>query len=441
MREHFGEQLKDLNLAAWREGNNRLYEYYKTNTKELPDTIQEMAPLYAAVLHGCQAGKYQEAFFEVYWKRIQRGNESFNTKKLGALGAELAVLSGFFNPPWRKPVDGLREDYKGFILNEAGYDLRALGRLAEAAQPMQAGLDVAIAITNWVNAASAASTISELYLTLGDVNQALAYAEQSVQLADRSDGEFWKMTTRTTFADALHQAGRLAEAETMFCEAEAVQEKSQMWSSEILVSVWGFRYCNLFLDQGKYTEVQRRMKQSLALVQRLNEDLLSIALNTLSLGRAKLLQAMSLRGSEVTEAISHAETGIISSPAEARNEILLHLNRAVDGLRQAGDQSYLPYGLLARVEFYRVTGVLDKAQKDLDEAFSIATRGGMGLYLADCNLGFARLKVERLQVEGSGEGDYLGEAREHLKTAKEMIAKMGYHRRDKEVEELEEELK
>jgi hypothetical protein len=30
------------------------------------------------------------------------------------------------------------------------------------------------------------------------------------------------------------------------------------------------------------------------------------------------------------------------------------------------------------------------------------------------------------------------QAREHLKTAKEMIEKMGYHRRDKEVEALEE---
>jgi hypothetical protein len=32
------------------------------------------------------------------------------------------------------------------------------------------------------------------------------------------------------------------------------------------------------------------------------------------------------------------------------------------------------------------------------------------------------------------------QAREHLKTAKEMIEKMGYHRRDKEVEELEKQL-
>ena len=36
---------------------------------------------------------------------------------------------------------------------------------------------------------------------------------------------------------------------------------------------------------------------------------------------------------------------------------------------------------------------------------------------------------------------YHDDARVHLLTAKEMIAKMGYHRRDKEVEELEKQLK
>ncbi len=76
------------------------------------------------------------------------------------------------------------------------------------------------------------------------------------------------------------------------------------------------------------------------------------------------------------------------------------------------------------------------------EASSIATRGGMGLFLADCHLGYARLALaaERSNVETSKRSN-VDEAREHLKTAKEMIAKMGYHRRDKEVEELEEQLK
>jgi len=171
LREHFGEQLKKANPAAWRAGNNRLYEWYKSSAKELPDTLEEMAPLYAAVLHGCQAGRHQDAFLDVYWKRIARGEEFFATKKLGAFGTDLAALSDFFASPWRKPVDGLREDYKGFVLAQAGLCLRALGRLAEAAQPMQASLDMYIAQQNWKATAITSSNLSELYLTLGDVGR------------------------------------------------------------------------------------------------------------------------------------------------------------------------------------------------------------------------------------------------------------------------------
>ena len=67
----------------------------------------------------------------------------------------------------------------------------------------------------------------------------------------------------------------------------------------------------------------------------------------------------------------------------------------------------------------------------MDEAFTIASRGGMGLHLADCHLEYARLALAR------GEKD---KAREHWGTAKDSIEKMGYHRRDREVEELEESL-
>ncbi len=92
----------------------------------------------------------------------------------------------------------------------------------------------------------------------------------------------------------------------------------------------------------------------------------------------------------------------------------------------------LPLGLLARAEYYRVTGDLNKAQKDLDEAFTTATRGGMGLYLADCHLEYARLYLAK--------GDKTT-ALEHWQIAKDSIEKMGYHRRDKEVQELKEQLK
>ena len=71
-----------------------------------------MGPLYAAVVHGCRAGRNQEVLDEVFWKRIQRGGEFFNLNKLGAFGAEVVVLSVFFDPPWERLTPREREVLK-----------------------------------------------------------------------------------------------------------------------------------------------------------------------------------------------------------------------------------------------------------------------------------------------------------------------------------------
>ncbi len=204
VREHFGEKLRQQNPAAWKEAHNRLYEYYKNlPAKELPDTLEEMEPLFAAVAHGCQAGRYQEVKDDVWWKRIQRETEFYSTNKLGAFGADLSALSNFFTIPWEKPAPGLRESSQAQVLSLAGFRLRALGRLREASQPMQASLNFDIKNERWRFAALAAGNLSELYLMLGEVSQAVASARQSVDFADRSGDDFQKEGKRTALADTL----------------------------------------------------------------------------------------------------------------------------------------------------------------------------------------------------------------------------------------------
>jgi tetratricopeptide (TPR) repeat protein len=411
VREHFKQQLKRELPDAWREANNRLYEHLKLTAKELPDTVEEMSPLYAAVAHGCAAGRHQEALDKVYKQRIQRGAERFNWNKLGAFGGDLAALFGFFEIPWDQPVAGFTDADKGFVLNQAGIDLRALGRVQEAVQPTQAAMQARIASEDWENAAIVASNLSQLYLTIGDLPQALKLAEQSVELADRSGDEFQQLPARgATLADALHQAGRTEEAATEFREAEALHQQRQP-AYPILYSVQGFWYCDLLLGRGQVGEVKERAGRTLewAGQQRILPD---IALDNLSLGRAWLLEAQQSGAGDTTQA------------AEV-------LQRAVDGLRQAGTMDYLPRGLLTRAELHRFTCDYERAERDLAEALRIATRGGMGLHLADCHLEFARLQLAQ------GNKD---KAREHWNTAKEMIERMGYHRRDNEVTELAEQL-
>ena len=75
-------------------------------------------------------------------------------------------------------------------------------------------------------------------------------AEQSVTYADRSGDAFQRMALRTTHADALHQAGRRAEAEARFREAEEMQAESQP-DYPLLYSLQGFRYCDLLLTEAE----------------------------------------------------------------------------------------------------------------------------------------------------------------------------------------------
>lgn len=244
------EQQVSRKLHGW------LYEFYKDGvfiaTEEFPDTLEAMQPLFEAVFHGTQAGRHQEALYDVFWRRIRREQEAFSWRKLGAFSAELAVLSGFFELPWRQPVAGLTEAAKSFVLGEAGFALRALGQLADASQPIQMGLEAAIALENWRNASRAAGSLSQLHLTMGDLLQALAVAQQAIELADLSGREFLRLIWRANRAAALHQAGRLAEAQALFQEAEMLQKESQP-TYPLLYSLQGFRYCNLLLDSRKFS--------------------------------------------------------------------------------------------------------------------------------------------------------------------------------------------
>jgi tetratricopeptide (TPR) repeat protein len=137
--------------------------------------------------------------------------------------------------------------------------------------------------------------------------------------------------------------------------------------------------------------------------------LLDIALDNLSIGRALVLEALK------------DGTGDFNGAAD-------FLDRAVDGLRRAGTQHYIPLGLLSRADLHRLQGDFARARRDLDEAWTIATRGEMALHQVDCHLGYARLFLAQGMT---------GEARKNLDAARAMIQKTGYHRRDRDLEEIE----
>ena len=405
IREYFGKQLQTQHPAAWQQAHATLYAYYKAlPEKELPDTLEEMQPLFNAVAHGCKADLHQKVLEEVYWPRIQRKGENYLCNRLGAFNEDLTVIAHFFTIPWQMPAAGLRNAEKAAVLGWVGFRLCALGRLREAVEPIQLGIDHSIKQANWIEAAANTSNLSELQLILGDLTTAISSAEQSVMYADKSGDLFHRMSKRTTYADALLQTGQLMEALLQFQTAETLQQERQP-SYPRLYSLWGFRYCDLLLEQGATSVVLDRAVQTLDWVTQAKQDIVSIALNQLSLSRAILQQG------DVQQAGDWVE-------------------QAVAGLRAAGRQDYLPHGLLTRAALFRHTHDLARARQDLQEVFDIAEPAGMRLHLTDYHLEMTRLLI----AEGEFSSDSVNG---HLNYAAKLISETGYHRRDKELVELQ----
>jgi tetratricopeptide (TPR) repeat protein len=196
-------------------------------------------------------------------------------------------------------------------------------------------------------------------------------------------------------------------AEELFHEAEHLQAEWQP-AYPRLYSFSGYRYCDLLLDLGRAAEVRDRAQQTLEWATEAGAGLLTIALDHLSLGRA--------------EFVAHEADGS-GDLAEAEGQ----LNQAVDGLRSAGTIHNLPWGLLARVGYFRITKQFDRARRDLREAMRIATRSGMRLHECDAHLEYARLELAQRNRET---------ARPHFTDAEKLVATTGYHRRDRDLDEL-----
>ena len=249
IREYFAERLRTQHGEAFRAAHGRLFDHLCESTEHRPEGLAGLQPLYQAVVHGCPAGRHPEAREKVYRDRILRGtgNDGFySTDKLGAIGSDLSAVAAFFDQPWSRLSPNLSEAAQAWLLNEAASRLRALGRLTEALEPMRVSGEMDVAVEQWKGAAASYSNLSELEVTLGGLESAVADARRGIDFADRSGDAFQQMNQRGKTADALHQSGCADEARGLFADAERRQQESQP-QFDLLYSLPGFRYCDLLL--------------------------------------------------------------------------------------------------------------------------------------------------------------------------------------------------
>jgi tetratricopeptide (TPR) repeat protein len=365
IREHFGRALRRGSRSAWESGHDRLYQYLIRLAPDLPETIEEMAPLFQGIGHGCAAGNFVDAWRDVFRRRIQRGWDFYGTRRLRAWGEHLSVLVNFVERLWDKPAAALAVDDQAFVLYQAGVCLRALGDFASATDAFRTSLDLALSNANWAGAAAAASNLSETELLSGDLERSLVRARQGVVFADQCGEPYQQSGKRTTLADALHQLGRLTEAQQAFEDASAVTRPDG--TPEPMSQFGLYRWCELRLTRRQYADAAEMARRCLATP---DSNPLYVALHELMLGLALL------RG---------------SAPMALPSEAAVLIDGALNGLRQAGNADMTPKGLLARAELRARQGKLDQANGDVEEAAVLAERARMPLLVVDAQLARASI--------------------------------------------------
>jgi tetratricopeptide (TPR) repeat protein len=434
---------------AWRAAHRRLYKHLCATTKEGDQpTLEALQPLYQAVAHGCQAGLHEEVCARVYQDRIMRGGEFYSVIKLGAIGMDLGAAACFFDQAWDTLAPSLSDAGQAWVLNIAGNHLKASGRLREALQAFNAALGIRAKLQQWGNVANVASNATQLRLTLGDIRGALEDAKVSVASADRGKDGFWKLAARATQGYALGLGGSHRDALRCFEEAEKMQAEREPNVTR-LYAFQGFVYVELLLSEPERAAWQVGAERSAQIVEliemcraiseraaqtlkwaKLDGGLCDIALAHLTLGRAALYRAI----------LEHADFRLLTTDFS-------HFDHAVDGLRRSGNMDDLPRGLLSRAWLRSLTSPrtgTESAQSDLDDAWEIAERGPMPLFLADIHLHRARL-FGRMKDEGrrmKEELAYPWESQQaDLAEARRLIEKHGYWRRKEELEDAEQALR
>lgn len=406
IREYFGEQFRIHYPNTWIKANEVLYQYYQTVVSTpTPNDLKDIQPLLNAVKHGCLADLHQKAFDKVYFPRISRG-KTYYLHKIGACADDLAVLSSFLEEKWTVAHPSLKLSDQAFILRTIAHRLRSLGWIEQCIEPFNSALAIYKKIGSKSKIAKTESDLIEPYLTLGYIEKAIELAETGVKKNYHSDPDLERRLRRVSvYARALHQSGKNQEAFVYFKEAEKIQQQ-QKPEIQYLIGLSGFRYCELLMENNLSKEAYNHSHEGLLLAENQSPNnkpyTLFIGLNKLILGRIALRD-----GNE--------------------KDAKLYIEGALEALRKANDQDHLPRGLLTCANLHCSVKDFDRAHQRLKEVLEIAEPNGMRLHIVDCHLEYINVYLAEGKIQ---------KALEHMKIAETMIQEMGYHRRDKELNEL-----
>ncbi len=421
LREYFQQVLRER-PEQQRLIHHRLKNFYLSISPpvlKLP-TLNSLAPLIEAVHHACRAGEYNEAFSDIYDKRINQKEQFVLGRKLGAFETDLVIMQEFFpqgdtsqNPQVSHP------SIKGFILNELAICLASLGRLHEALPFYKRSNHFSITEYDWSEASTSYQNLASLYAYLGDLAASAESAREAIALSDRAENKNYKCYSLADLAYTAFLQGDGTTAGELFQQYETLGREIEL-SNQYLSGNRDIFHAEYSLRYGEIDYSRRVTEANLEICKRSNW-----------LGRISRSHRV-LADLGIDPQVHYAEALKIARSISSRDvliEALLGYGRWLLGLGLipisqevvqaiSHSQTEQCYMLSLRTnENPSNENDLILARQYLDEALTYATTSGYRIYEANLRIALAWLHWR--------EGDLIT-ARREADRAKRASDEMGY---------------
>ncbi len=353
--------------------HKRLYQYFGEYAPEKPDTLEEMQPLFEQVYHGCGAGLYDEALYDIYWEKIKRREEYFITQKLGAWETDLSIVRNFFSEGNLSQMPLVSEKTaQSFLLNEAGLALLNTGRPKEAEEPFMTGVEIDIETEGWKNASAGYHNLADLQFRTGELGPGLESAQRSLEMAEKAKDDFNIWISKAYLGWMFYLLGKSEEAEKNFKEADKIILKSE---GRRLRCLPGVHYADFLVSMEMIDEAFELTRQNLMICQRNNW--------TNSISRC------------------HRCLGAIERLKGNKNKAEEHLKNALEIARKVGTPFLEIEALLERDRLNLDMGKYEDAIGDAEQVLKICGRTGFRFYEPEAEIVLARAQLAQKDFKES----------------------------------------
>ncbi len=447
IREYFAMRLSADFRSGWVKGHKRIYSYICNTVSDriVKPSLEDIQPLYQAVVHGCNAELHVDVYLNLLRKRVFRCESLFTYScvSLGAVDSDLAALSHFFDEDFKNINKALSPRIEGEILLMAGFLYSISGRLAQGIKLLQASVEHKNPRRDSGFATQATGVLSTYELLAGYITKAIEDAGDSNRIADDLDGDEgmdWKIRAIAALGNANFQAGDVKSASSCFDEFfKLLKSRQKPPGNPALISL--IQYSDYLFSEFE----TKAWKYYLGLSSEYSDETLEACAtrieecSKLGVEVSEQHGFLSFKGGNLTSLFKLQFFKCILGDKKSWSDNLVFGNRfyTLDEvfalLRSGGQRQYLPRTLLLSAWIRAAgdqRGESEDISRDLDEALEIAGRGPMKLFKADIYLYRARLFFHC--------GTYPWKSpQSDLSTARKLIEECGYWRRKEELEDAE----